>query len=121
MRGFGAVSSAARFCRCHDELRNLLHTNSHVRLTSIPAARRRRFPSRKPHCPHRDGFVMSSAMKRADVAVGASSDGTPATRRNTCPANRAQRRPASSGPPPGRHEALGACGQDGGIACHGRC
>ena len=37
MRGFGAVDSAARFCRCHDELRNLLHTNYHLRQTSLPA------------------------------------------------------------------------------------
>ena len=43
MRGFGAVNSAARFCRCHDELRNLLHTNYHLRQTSLPATRRRRF------------------------------------------------------------------------------
>jgi transposase-like protein len=43
MRGFGSVSSAARFCRCHDELRNLLHINSHLRQISLPAARRRRF------------------------------------------------------------------------------
>jgi putative transposase len=43
MRGFGAVSSAARFCRCHDELRNLLHTNSSLRRSSLPATRRRRF------------------------------------------------------------------------------
>jgi putative transposase len=46
MRGFGAVSSAARFCRCHDELRNLLHINSHL-YQSLPAtARRRRFLQR---------------------------------------------------------------------------
>jgi hypothetical protein len=31
------------FCRCHDELRNLLHTNYHLRQTSLPATRRRRF------------------------------------------------------------------------------
>ena len=43
MRGFGIVSSAARFCRCHDELGNLLHINSHIRQTSLPATRRRRF------------------------------------------------------------------------------
>jgi putative transposase len=43
MRGFGAVNSAARFCRCHDGLRNLLHTNYHLRQTSLPATRRRRF------------------------------------------------------------------------------
>jgi hypothetical protein len=43
LSGFGAVSSAARFCRCHDELRNLLHTNSHLRQTSLPTTRRRRF------------------------------------------------------------------------------
>jgi putative transposase len=41
MRGFGSVSSAARFCRCHDELRNLLHTR--FRQTLPAAARRRRF------------------------------------------------------------------------------
>jgi putative transposase len=40
MRGFGAVSSAARFCRCHDELRNLLHTTSRFCQT-LPAAARR--------------------------------------------------------------------------------
>src|SRR5882757_3150157 len=28
MKGFGRVSSAARFCRCHDELRNLLRPRS---------------------------------------------------------------------------------------------
>src|SRR5580700_693196 len=43
MRGIGAVNSAARFCRCHDELRNLLHTNNNLRQTSLPATRRRRF------------------------------------------------------------------------------
>jgi transposase-like protein len=43
MRGFGAINSAARFCRCHDELRNLLHANYRIRKTSPATARRRRF------------------------------------------------------------------------------
>lgn len=43
MRGFGAVNSAARFCRCHDELRNLLHANCRFRHTSPATVRRRRF------------------------------------------------------------------------------
>lgn len=43
MRGFGAVHSAARFCRCHDELRNLLHANLRFRQTSPATARRCRF------------------------------------------------------------------------------
>ena len=43
MRGFGAVNSAARFCRCHDELRNLLHANYRFRHTSPATVRRRRF------------------------------------------------------------------------------
>ena len=46
MRGFGAVSSADRFCRCHDELRNLLHTNSHLGQILLPATRRSRFLQR---------------------------------------------------------------------------
>ncbi len=75
MRSFGAVSSAARFCRCHDELRNLLHTNSPLRRTSPPATRRRRF-LQDPHCRHRDGFVMSSAMKQSWPCSRRSSDGT---------------------------------------------
>jgi transposase-like protein len=43
MLGFGAVNSAARFCRCHDELRNLLHANYRFRQTLPATARRRRF------------------------------------------------------------------------------
>jgi putative transposase len=43
MRGFAAISSAARFCRCHDELRNLPHIKSHLHQTPLPATRRRRF------------------------------------------------------------------------------
>jgi len=43
MRGFGAFGSAARFCRCHDELRNLLRVNTHHRQTAPTTARRRHF------------------------------------------------------------------------------
>jgi DDE domain len=51
MRGFGSVSSAARFFRCHDELRNLLHTR--FRQTLPAAARRRRFLQASRICPPR--------------------------------------------------------------------
>jgi transposase-like protein len=43
MRGFGSVSSADRFCRCHDELRNLLRINSRLHQTVPATARRHRF------------------------------------------------------------------------------
>ena len=43
MRGFGAVSSAARFCRAHDELRNLLRAGARLRQTLPATACRRRF------------------------------------------------------------------------------
>src|SRR6267154_5884456 len=43
MKGFGSVSSAARFCRCHDELRNLLCPRSGPDRGSIAATRRRWF------------------------------------------------------------------------------
>jgi hypothetical protein len=33
-------------------------------------------PFKQAHCPHRDGFAMSSAMNNAGLRVGASSDGT---------------------------------------------
>jgi hypothetical protein len=65
--GFGAVNSAARFCRCHDELRNLLHANYRFRqfhqspLVTAPS------PSSKPHRPPRDGLVVSSTMKKAGL------------------------------------------------------
>jgi transposase-like protein len=39
MRGFGAAPSAARFCLCHDELRNHLRLNRHRRTS--PASVRR--------------------------------------------------------------------------------
>jgi hypothetical protein len=41
----------------------LLHINSHLRQTSLPPTRRRRFPASKPYCPRRDGFVISGAMR----------------------------------------------------------
>ena len=43
MKGFGNVSSAARFCRCHDELRDLLRPHSTRDRNLIAATRRRRF------------------------------------------------------------------------------
>ena len=43
MKGFGSVSSAARFCRSHDELRDLLRSHSRGDWHSIAAIRRRRF------------------------------------------------------------------------------
>jgi transposase-like protein len=42
MRGFGSASSAARFCVCHEELRNHLRLNRHRR-TSPASAHRRHF------------------------------------------------------------------------------
>jgi putative transposase len=42
MRGFGSAPSAARFCLCHDELRNHLRLNPRRR-TSPASARRRHF------------------------------------------------------------------------------
>src|ERR1700730_11132860 len=46
MRGIGAVISAARFCRCHDELRNLLRVNSSRRQASPATAHRHHFLQR---------------------------------------------------------------------------
>src|ERR1700722_4449759 len=43
MKGFGNVSSAARFCRSHDELRDLLRPHSTRDRNLIAATRRRRF------------------------------------------------------------------------------
>jgi putative transposase len=43
MCGFGAVNSTTRFCRCYDELRNLLHADHRFRQTSPATASRRRF------------------------------------------------------------------------------
>ena len=43
MKGFGNVSSAARFCRCHDELRDLLRCHARHDRNSIAATRRRWF------------------------------------------------------------------------------
>ncbi len=43
MKGFGSVSSAARFCRCHDELRKLLCPRSGHDRDPIAATRRRWF------------------------------------------------------------------------------
>jgi hypothetical protein len=46
MLGLKSTTSAARYCRCHDELRNFLRCRSRMR-QYVPAATRRWYNMRK--------------------------------------------------------------------------